>query len=71
MILFFSGVISLEMNCKPVVLLSSFLLFFQEDTISINHNWINGCGIERTWGHLQREFSKVQYFVPTLNVVAV
>ncbi|XP_020620520.1 jmjC domain-containing protein 4-like isoform X2 [Orbicella faveolata] len=30
-----------------------------EDTISINHNWTNACGIYKMWEHLQSELSKV------------
>ena len=28
-------------------------LLLQEDTISINHNWLNGCNIDICWKHLQ------------------
>jgi len=30
-----------------------------EDTISINHNWTNACGILKMWEHLQSELVKV------------
>lgn len=32
----------------------------QEDTISINHNWLNGCNIDIVWQFLQNELSSVQ-----------
>lgn len=32
----------------------------QEDTISINHNWLNGCNIDIMWQFLQNELSSVQ-----------
>lgn len=35
-------------------------LFAQEDTISINHNWLNGCNIDIMWQFLQTELSSVQ-----------
>ncbi|XP_033728591.1 uncharacterized protein LOC117317769 isoform X2 [Pecten maximus] len=31
-----------------------------EDTISINHNWMNGCNIHRCWKFLKQELSDVQ-----------
>lgn len=31
-----------------------------EDTISINHNWTNACGIFKMWEHIQSELKKVQ-----------
>lgn len=34
--------------------------FPQEDTISINHNWLNGCNIDIMWQFLQNELSSVQ-----------
>lgn len=32
----------------------------QEDTISINHNWLNGCTIDIMWQFLQNELLSVQ-----------
>lgn len=32
----------------------------QEDTISINHNWLNGCNVDIMWQFLQSELSSVQ-----------
>ena len=32
----------------------------QEDTISINHNWINGCNIMTCWRFLQSSLVEVQ-----------
>lgn len=31
-----------------------------EDTISINHNWVNGCNLANMWHFLQQELSAVQ-----------
>ncbi|XP_056276862.1 2-oxoglutarate and iron-dependent oxygenase JMJD4 isoform X1 [Pseudoliparis swirei] len=31
-----------------------------EDTISINHNWLNGCNVDIMWQFLQSELSSVQ-----------
>ncbi|XP_068862316.1 2-oxoglutarate and iron-dependent oxygenase JMJD4 isoform X3 [Aphelocoma coerulescens] len=31
-----------------------------EDTISINHNWVNGCNVAVMWGFLQDELAAVQ-----------
>lgn len=31
-----------------------------EDTISINHNWVNGCNVSAMWRFLQAELSAVQ-----------
>ncbi|XP_029444137.1 2-oxoglutarate and iron-dependent oxygenase JMJD4 [Rhinatrema bivittatum] len=31
-----------------------------EDTISINHNWVNGCNVAHMWNFLQRELEAVQ-----------
>lgn len=33
---------------------------FQEDTISINHNWVNGCNLANMWHFLQQELHTVQ-----------
>jgi hypothetical protein len=30
------------------------------DTLSINHNWFNGCNLERIWSQLRQELVKVQ-----------
>lgn len=35
----------------------------QQDTISINHNWCNACGIDLMWAHLKREHEAVQHEV--------
>lgn len=32
----------------------------QDDTISINHNWVNGCNLASMWHFLQRELCAVQ-----------
>lgn len=32
----------------------------QEDTISINHNWVNGCNLANMWHFLQQELCAVQ-----------
>ncbi|KAM5309252.1 2-oxoglutarate and iron-dependent oxygenase JMJD4 isoform 4-T4 [Glossophaga mutica] len=32
----------------------------QEDTISINHNWVNGCNLANMWHFLQQELRAVQ-----------
>lgn len=32
----------------------------QEDTISINHNWLNGCNVDIMWQFLQNELLSVQ-----------
>jgi hypothetical protein len=32
----------------------------KDDTISINHNWLNGCCIESSWNGLKRELSLVE-----------
>lgn len=34
-------------------------LYLQEDTISINHNWINGCNILNVWKELERSLIAV------------
>ncbi|KAK7111637.1 hypothetical protein V1264_011238 [Littorina saxatilis] len=31
-----------------------------EDTISINHNWLNGCNVRRSWLHLVASLEEVQ-----------
>jgi hypothetical protein len=36
------------------------LFVFQEDTISINHNWINGCNIETMWTSLKGNLTAVK-----------
>lgn len=33
---------------------------FQDDTISINHNWVNGCNLANMWRFLQQELQAVQ-----------
>ncbi|XP_797590.2 2-oxoglutarate and iron-dependent oxygenase JMJD4 [Strongylocentrotus purpuratus] len=35
-------------------------VFNLEDTISINHNWLNGCNLDITWRFLQSELQAVQ-----------
>ena len=39
------------------------MFYFKEDTISINHNWTNACGIYKMWEHLQSELSKVSWVI--------
>lgn len=34
-----------------------------EDTISINHNWVNGCNLANMWHFLQQELQAVQHEV--------
>ena len=43
------------------VIITPLLLFFfpQEDTISINHNWVNAWGVLKMWEHVQSELVKV------------
>ena len=41
---------------------------FQEDTISINHNWINGSGVLRSWQHLTDELQLVCYDNKNVNI---
>lgn len=36
------------------------ICLFQEDTISINHNWVNGCNLANMWHFLQQELCAVQ-----------
>lgn len=31
----------------------------QDDTISINHNWVNGCNVAHMWHFLQQELDAV------------
>lgn len=55
--------ILMHVSYRKVGILIIFLsLFFtlQEDTISINHNWLNGCNIDIMWQFLQNELSSVQ-----------
>ena len=33
---------------------------FQEDTISINHNWLNGCNVDLCWRHVKACLQGVQ-----------
>ncbi|XP_022079335.1 jmjC domain-containing protein 4-like isoform X2 [Acanthaster planci] len=35
-------------------------VFNIEDTISINHNWLNGCNLDITWAFLQQELALVK-----------
>uniref|UniRef100_A0A672SZ83 JmjC domain-containing protein n=1 Tax=Sinocyclocheilus grahami TaxID=75366 RepID=A0A672SZ83_SINGR len=37
-----------------------YLSYTVEDTISINHNWLNGCNLDIMWQFLQEELSSVQ-----------
>lgn len=47
--------------CYLIVTMEFCLIFvLQEDTISINHNWLNGCNIDIMWQFLQNELSSVQ-----------
>lgn len=43
--------------CNSDVILYNVL---QEDTISINHNWLNGCNVDIMWQFLQNELLSVQ-----------
>ena len=57
-----------DLVCSPMVRpaaasqtsLSSAL---QDDTISINHNWVNGCNLPNMWHFLQQELQAVQHEV--------
>lgn len=42
------------------VLMCVCLCVYQEDTISINHNWLNGCNVAVAWRFLQGELDLVQ-----------
>lgn len=44
---------------KNIFLIISFSRF-QEDTISINHNWFNGCNIEHIWKCLYQAAVEVE-----------
>lgn len=37
-----------------------YLLFLKEDTISINHNWINACNVRNMWSSLCKTLSAVK-----------
>ena len=47
---------------------NTFVFYFKEDTISINHNWTNACGIYKMWEHLQSELSKVSWMISDKRV---
>ncbi|KAL8576604.1 hypothetical protein ACOMHN_025079 [Nucella lapillus] len=34
--------------------------YSQEDTISINHNWLNGCNVRQCWAHLKTSLADVE-----------
>lgn len=35
-------------------------MVFQEDTISVNHNWVNGCNIDKMWRSLCKNLDAVK-----------
>ena len=37
-----------------------YIFVTQEDTISINHNWLNGCNIDICWDHLKENLCYVK-----------
>ncbi|XP_063741916.1 2-oxoglutarate and iron-dependent oxygenase JMJD4 isoform X2 [Eleginops maclovinus] len=43
-----------EEACQPLEIIQ------EEDTISINHNWLNGCNVDIMWQFLQSELLSVQ-----------
>ena len=53
-----------DLICPPKVMPAvaswSFSSAFQDDTISINHNWVNGCTLAHMWRFLQQELQAVQ-----------
>lgn len=53
-----------DLICSPKVMPAvaswSFSSAFQDDTISINHNWVNGCNLANMWRFLQQELQAVQ-----------
>ena len=53
-----------DLICPPKVMPAvaswSFSSAFQDDTISINHNWVNGCNLAHMWRFLQQELQAVQ-----------
>lgn len=38
-----------------------------KDTISINHNWVNGCNIEQVWASLQNHLASVENEIKELR----
>jgi hypothetical protein len=36
------------------------LHFLQEDTISINHNWLNGCNVDISWEYIKQGLRDVE-----------
>jgi hypothetical protein len=36
------------------------LHFLQEDTISINHNWLNGCNVDISWEYIKQGLRDVR-----------
>eukprot|EP00850_Spirogloea_muscicola_P012565 SM000082S22807 [mRNA] locus=s82:70157:71484:+ [translate_table: standard] len=41
-----------------------------EDTISINHNWINGCNIDWTWRLLQQDYGEAWAAIADIRDIA-
>ena len=41
------------------LLIKSALFFSQEDTISVNHNWLNGCNLDICWLFVQQSYGEV------------
>eukprot|EP00850_Spirogloea_muscicola_P014554 SM000105S13899 [mRNA] locus=s105:311789:314567:+ [translate_table: standard] len=41
-----------------------------EDTISINHNWINGCNIDWTWRLLQQDYDEARAAIVDIRDIA-
>lgn len=63
----FLSIIAKNTDCFYIYIYSFVIVTFrilynvlQEDTISINHNWLNGCNIDIMWQFLQNELLSVQ-----------
>ena len=55
-----SVTVKLVLSAHTSFLTEIMLHFLQEDTISINHNWLNGCNIDISWEYIKQGLRDVE-----------
>lgn len=48
------------MKYEVVLYNGNHFICLQDDTISINHNWVNGCNVGKMWSSLRQNLAKVK-----------
>jgi len=56
-----SGISPLRLPiCLPGEVATIMTMYLQETTLSVNHNWFNGCNAEKCWNYLKYNLQLVE-----------